>query len=534
MRRLLIGALAIAAFATPLPCSSAQLQAQNPVRTTPGGITFNFQDADISYVISMLAQQAGVKYVYSDMPQKPVTMRTTDPVSPAAVVALLRSLAESNGIVVSEDNGFMRFQGVPTIPGQQPDPRQLYIVRLKHARAPVLANTLGALFGGALGTNVGRPNSATTLTGQLQGLQRAAGNAQTFQIPNVTIRGGTDVTALIIPDELTNSLLIRATPTDWQVIQQAVGTLDLRPLQVVIEVIIAEVQHNKDLNVGLSVSGRRDDTKAGDVFGGLRSDTSSGFNLHVVHQGTIDVNATLSAFAAKGNVRILARPVIQAQNNQEASINVGSEVPFVQASQALSQTGALNTVIQYRDVGTTLVITPTINPDGYVNMAVSQTVSNATNQVQFNAPIINTREAVTQILARDGQTVAIGGLIDHTTSKRRGGIPFLKDLPLIGWLFGSTTETESNNELFLFLTPHVVTNDMDADRMKQEIERNSTLLDPLLPITPFITPRAGAIRPDTAFKALKADTSRLLMPDTSRLRPRRDTTLIKPRPDSIR
>jgi general secretion pathway protein D len=505
MRRLLIGVIALFALFTPI---HQQLHAQNPVRTTAGGITFNFQDADLSYVVSMLAQAAGLRYVYSDMPDKPVTMRTSDPVSPAAVVALIKSLAESNGVVVTEADGFLKLQGVPQIPGQQPDPRQLYIKRLNHARAPLLANTLSALFGGALNGG-GRAPAAQTLSSQIQQLQQRTvnGQTQTFQIPNVTIRNGTDATALIIPDELTNSLLIRATPTDWQVIQQAIASLDLRPLQVVIEVIIAEVQHSKNMDLGLTLNGTRNNTNIGDVTGTLRSDTStSGFNLHILRQGSIDVDATLSAFAAKGNVRILARPVIQAQNNQEATINVGTEVPFVQASQSLptNSGGAFNQIIQYRNVGTILAITPTINPDGYVNMAISQTVSNATNEVQFNAPVISTREAVTQLLAKDGQTIAIGGLIDNQTSKRRGGIPFLKDIPLIGWLFGSTTESETQNELFLFLTPHVVMNDDDADRMLKEIENNSKLLDPFQPITPFITPRnGGRAAPDTGLKVIK-------------------------------
>jgi general secretion pathway protein D len=162
-----------------------------------------------------------------------------------------------------------------------------------------------------------------------------------------------------------------------------------------------------------------------------------------------------------------------------------------------------------------------------MNMAVSQTVSNATNEVQFNAPVINTREAVTQILAKDGQTVAIGGLIDHTVSKRRGGIPFLKDIPLIGWLFGSTTESDANSELFLFLTPHVVMSDEDADRMKSEIEKNSSLLDPLLPITPFITPRGSMIRPDTSVKVIKT-----IKPDSIKsIKPDSITTI---KPDSIK
>jgi general secretion pathway protein D len=134
-----------------------------------------------------------------------------------------------------------------------------------------------------------------------------------------------------------------------------------------------------------------------------------------------------------------------------------------------------------------------------VNLAVVQQVNTATNEVQFGAPVISKREAVTQILARDGQTVVIGGLIDRQTDRSRAGVPFLKDIPLLGFLFGTTRETTGNSELFLFLTPHIVANDEDADRMKDEIERNVDLLRPLTPITPLIPPvmPPDTIPPDT-------------------------------------
>lgn len=508
MRRLLIAALALAALASPI--NTAGLHAQ--VRNAAGGVTFNFQDADLSYVISMLAQAAGLRYVYSDMPAKNVTVRTSDPVPTADVVNLIKSLAEANGVSVVEQNGFLTLRGTPVQQGVQQDLRQLYVLRLKHARAPVLASTLQQLFGGS-GSSTGRQSTAQSLSQQIQSLQQQGGRAgNQITIPNMTFQvgGAAGAAPTIVPDELTNSLLIRAMPNDWAVIQQAIQTLDLRPLQVVIEVIIAEVQHSNNLNLGTTISGTKNDTELGDVTGSVKgADTTSAFTLSILRQGNIDIQATLSAFAAKGNVRILSRPVIVAQNNTEAIINVGTEVPFVQASQSLAGNngGTFNQVVQYRDVGTILTILPTINPDGYVNMEVQQTVSNQTNETLFNAPIINTREATTMILARDGQTVAIGGLVDKQTTKRRAGIPILKDIPLIGWLFGTETSSDVNNELFLFLTPHVVMTDADADRMKNELEKASEQLGPLRPIAPLIPPKQDtlprgrvipdSIRPDT-------------------------------------
>jgi general secretion pathway protein D len=294
---------------------------------------------------------------------------------------------------------------------------------------------------------------------------------------------------------------VRATSTDWQIVQQAVQALDLRPLQVVIEVVIAEVRRSNDLNVGVGFSATDPDGDAARTTEGelLRTeDMPDNFSVRIVRSGDINIEATLSALAATGNVRILSRPVIQAQNNQEARILVGTERPFVQVSRSLPTDEVVrDQVVQYRDVGTSLTIVPTINDDGYVNLLVTQEVSSATNEVQFGAPVISTREATTQLLARNGQTVVIGGLVDRQSDRTRSGIPFLKDIPILGYLFGSTRETTANSELFLFLTPYIVGTDEDADRVREEIERQSELLAPLVPIRP-LTPPVVRIPADTS------------------------------------
>jgi len=210
-------------------------------------------------------------------------------------------------------------------------------------------------------------------------------------------------------------------------------------------------------------------------------------------------------------VRILSRPLVQAQNNQEARILVGSERPFIQSSYTGVATGGVaQEIVQYRDVGTSLTILPTINEEGYVNLLLTQEVSSATAETQFGAPVISTREATTQILAQTGQTVVIGGLVDQQTEESRTGIPFLKDIPVLGWLFGTTRETVTNSELFLFLTPYVVASDEDEERLRAELEENAELLRELVPIKSILPPSIQALIPDS------------ILPDTMRIGRDRD------------
>jgi general secretion pathway protein D len=272
-------------------------------------------------------------------------------------------------------------------------------------------------------------------------------------------------------------------------VQQAVGALDLRPLQVVIEVVIAEVRRTDEMDIGTAFAITRvdeDETRSAVIE---RTPPAGGISLSFLRTGTVDVEATLSAMASTGKVQILSRPVILAQNNQEARMLVGSERPFVQSSFLGGTTGQTQQVVQYREVGTVLTILPTINEDGYVNLSVIQEVSNATSETQFDAPVISTREATTQILARNGQTVVIGGLVDQQEDQTTAGIPYLKDIPILGRLFGYNRTTKGSAELFLFLTPYIISTDTDADLFRERIEetRPTGEILPQETLTPPVT-----------------------------------------------
>ena len=487
--------------------SPASGQEAEGVRVTEQGVLVDFQDADLRFVLAALAEAGNLNVIYAELPERRVTLRMRSPVAPENIPALLRSLAQSNGLVVTEEAGFLRLevagsevaQGGDDGEGPEEEPR-LFVHRLKHARAARMAATLQAIFGGHASVqtlNVSRRPLSEELRGQRipPGIPDSMPKAQVeVGVARASLPGQLHGEIQIVPDEATNALLVRALPSDWIVMQGAIEQLDLRPLQVMIEVLIAEVHRTQKSS--LSVSGTVADV-TGNPQGSaeLKGNTSGDLVLELLRSGGVNVNLALSALAARGEVTILSRPVILAQNNQEARILIGSERPFVQVFRSLPTDGASrDQIVQYREVGTKLTIVPTINDDGYVNLQVVQEVSNATAETQFDAPVISTREASTHLFVRSGQTAVIGGLIDHLRERSKSGIPLLIDIPLIGGLFGTTSKSAGESELFLFLTPHIVATDEDTDRVRESIVEATPLLEKALPSgpVPIITPAGTA------------------------------------------
>jgi general secretion pathway protein D len=376
---------------------------------------------------------------------------------------------------------------------------RLFVYRLKHVRATRLAATLQTIYGNRVAAE-GLGNygvTGRTLTEQLRGTQVPAFNIDTMGRgaaaagAAAVLSGAVQGEIQIVPDETTNSLLIRAQPADYETIRQAVEVLDLRPLQVFIEVLIAEVRHTRGLDLGIEASANK--TANGNTTTvGLSTPGPEGVLVQLSRGGNISVDVALSALASRGNVRILSRPLIMAQNNTEAHILVGSQRPFVQVFRSLpTDNASRDQVVQYRDVGTTLTLLPTINPDGYVNLSVKQEVSSATTEVQFNAPVISTREAVTQLFVKDNETVVIGGLADRQVERSRNGIPFLSSIPIIGGLFGGTHNSDTQSEIYLFLTPHIVSSDADAERLRRDAQHRLESIDGRTRDNPAVAPTTG-------------------------------------------
>jgi general secretion pathway protein D len=218
--------------------------------------------------------------------------------------------------------------------------------------------------------------------------------------------------------------------------------------------------------------------------------------VSVVNLGRLDVRAVLRALASRTRVRVLSTPHVVALNNEEARILVGSEVPFSQSTRT-GLAEVVDRVVQFRNVGTQLTIVPTINADGYVTFRILQEVSQLTSQTieaALNAPVISTREAETSGIVRDGETIVLGGLIGDNLDRTESGVPLLKDVPLLGNLFKTTTTSRSRTELAIFLTPYVVFTDEDAARVLERERRRLHTDEQLRRMVPDSVPPRPAPR----------------------------------------
>jgi general secretion pathway protein D len=468
-------------------------------------VTVRLLDVDVRAAVQSLAPYLDRPVVFGAMTAGRLTFQTPHPVAQTEVPRILRGLMESQGLELVTDSaaGMYRVRTKepahaavvsPSPSSAQTGPMQLFVLRLRHARAADVAATVNALYGrgSALGESTvqGMRGAGATLGQELQ--QNVLPPQQPLQmvpgIASVPAGTGLRTAALsgettIIPDPGTNALFIRASRPDFDLIQAAVKELDLRPLQVLIEVIIAEVSRNGRFTLGVGTQAPNSSVTGnsalnGVAIGGMTGNgpavdsTLGDFVLRVMHIGSgINFSASLIAAEGRGEAHILSRPVLIAANNESAEILVGSQRPFVQAQRSLATSVATrDQLVQYKDVGTKLTVRPTISADGYVALAVTQEVNQATTEIAFDAPVISTRTVQTKLLVRDSQTVILGGLADQQRDASRDGVPYLSRIPVLGALFGRTSRQSAETEFFLFITPRIIRSDEDAAAVTRPLE----------------------------------------------------------------
>ena len=450
---------------------TAPLAAQQVATDT---VRFRFVDTELKTVAAAMGRYLPKPLIAANLPAVRVSVETPGAVQVGTVVSLLKGVAESQNLLFEEDSSYFRLGPKPAEPAA-PVPVaagpaggrsaiQLFVIRLRHAQAADVAASVNQLFGSGSGLSGRGGLSSGTLGDQLR--QNVVPQQGIVEVPapsgtrEASLRGET----VIVPDELTNSLLLRASREDYEVLKAAVEQLDIRPLQVLVEVLIVEARSDRAFSLGADAT-----LAANPALGGTVSASTTGGGIgdlvvRLMKLGRGEVDAIIRTSQSRGDVRILSRPVLLASNNQEARFLVGAQRPFVQVSRSLpTDAPQRDQVIQYKDVGTKLAIRPTINQDGYVSLLIQQEISAATSETQFDAPVISTREARTQVLVKDGQTIVIGGLRDLQREERRSGVPVLSQIPLIGGLFGSSSKRSNLTELYLFITPRILATDTDAD-----------------------------------------------------------------------
>jgi general secretion pathway protein D len=372
--------------------------------------------------------------------------------------------------------------------------------------------------------------------------ERAAGTAGTEGVsPKEGVR--------IIPDEENNLLVVVAPPHEWNIISRLLKQLDIMPRQVLNEVLVAEVRLTDDLKYGIefliggvptavqTASGTQ--TTSGVPAGALvtgstqpqttttvtgpSGNTVTGSTIATIPGVTVS-NAAAAAFtaaggltfaavdtanklkglinllAAEGKVDILASPHIMAANNQEARIMIGQDVPILssQSTPLISQATSFQTnTVEYRSTGIILSVKPQINAKGLVTLEIAQEVSDATPTTTGvgGSPTFTIRQAKTQLITKDNQTIVLGGLIREDTTNTSAGVPGLRKMPLLGPLFGSQGVSKQKTELIVLITPHIVSNLEEGAMITHQMKDRVGLEETKKPRKPVAPPPASTSSP---------------------------------------
>ena len=282
----------------------------------------------------------------------------------------------------------------------------------------------------------------------------------------------------VVADEKNNTLVVYARPRDYQMVEQALRRIDVVPLEVLIEATIAEVTLGNDLQYGLQYFFHQHESQF--IFGGSGIPISAapiagvfpGFNYII---GSANANVVLNLLSGITNVHVISSPELLVLDHQSASLLVGNAIPIPTAQiQSTITTGApiVNT-IQYVDTGVILKVTPLVNANGIITLDVGQEVSAvaATNASTSSnlGPTITERRIQSSITVQDGETIALGGLIQDTNSLTKNGLPLLSEIPVIGAAFGTTDRNVQRTELLVLLSPRIVHNTADARAATQEL-----------------------------------------------------------------
>ncbi len=365
---------------------------------------------------------------------------------------------------------------------------RLYVYRVKNLEADVLAGYLGDLFGtggtrarpreqrGGLAPGM-EPAQVSSVRDFQQGQAQQRQQQQPRQTEGGMQLGDGDVRITAVQE--TNSLLIQASPSQYDAILSAIKRLDEEPLQVLVEaqVLIVDLSDSLEYGVNWFLAHReidRDSDLVPERFDSRRQDNrlrlGAADNFASITRRGMNrsfVAATISALESVTNVRTISSPSLMVRNNSQASINVGRQLP-VQSTRFVGGTigdGSTIGSVQYLNTGVILEVTPRVNPGGLVYLQIRQEVSSPGDAGVGDNPTINTRNLSTEVAVQSGQTIMLGGLIQEDESVGRDGVPGLQRIPGLGALFRTTRNSLARTETLVLITPTVIET---TDRLREE------------------------------------------------------------------
>ncbi|WP_105171056.1 secretin N-terminal domain-containing protein [Pseudoalteromonas sp. T1lg24] len=333
--------------------------------------------------------------------------------------------------------------------------QSFFIYHPKFARAMDLGASLAPLIGGAAPAGATR-EERTSASDRGQTKTSSKVPSKTTSIEGDNIR--------LVVDDRTNSLIFYGEGRFYQELQPIIKQLDIMPKQVMLEVIIAEVKLTGSFSKGVeyaiknSSSGNRTNTVS---FSG-----ESGFSYSIVG---LNGNFAVNLNQKDGLVNVLSRPTLLVRDGVSANISVGDNIPTIGSTTSDPISGDRETTqIEYRKTGVNLTVVPTVNAQGTIIMEIQQDISNESPDGSSinGSPSIFERKISTEVVAGDGQTVILGGLISENNSTNSNAVPLLGSIPVLGHLFRTDSNNQDKTELVVLVTPKIVHNLEDWNRVK--------------------------------------------------------------------
>ncbi len=348
----------------------------------------------------------------------------------------------------------------------------VFVYFVQNGKADELSDILKGLYGGKISKSKRKRIVEPDKTNKKN---TAAKNKKTV------ISGELSGNVEIIPDDTNNAIVFKATARDYKLIKSVLKQLDVVPRQALINVVVAEITLTRDTQYGIqwffdNKLGKYKavgmlDTKDSFITSNTKLGDITGFNYGVFSSSNV-LKGLITALGNDSDVNILSSPNILAVNNKEADIEVSEDVPTITGSVTDSTGGGVTNTVQYKKTGIILKVTPHINSRGLVKLDLEQEVS-APGEYDKNLQNFSflTRKATTSAVVEDGQTMILGGMMKTNINNSNIGIPFLKDIPVIGNFFKSTTKKRTKTELIFLITTHVIYSREDADRITDEFSK---------------------------------------------------------------
>lgn len=436
----------------------------DPTASHTTKVAMDFNEVDIPVFVRFISELTGKNFVLDETIKKQggkISVYSPTKVTPDQAYNMFVSALEVARIaVVPKGNVYQIVQM-----GDLPPERGVFVYKLKNANATDLATVLTNLV--ARSQTVAQPTPGTR--------------------PPIRPLTEFEAPVQVFADKPTNSIIISATKTAYGRLQSVIRELDVKRRQVFVEAVILEVQVDRLRQIGTDPTQVLGAGKSGAlqgigginrvpedlasvarIIGGAAADGATGGGITVLN--TINVRAFMQLLMNLTDTNILSTPQVLAADNQKAKIVVGENRPFP-TGQSQGITGGTLVTIERKDVGVTLELTPQVLEDDLIRLDIKQEITAIAENVAQTigagtatipvGPTTTKRSMETTTIAHDEQTLVIGGLVRDNITLSERKVPFLGDIPMLGWLFRSQSRSVEKLNLLVFLTPHLVRDEMD-------------------------------------------------------------------------